>query len=132
MKTIILAMLLSVAPPHDLPQADVERLLEISSDLRARGFEQQADDVYAAATSRAFYRDDHPDELTISRAELDRLGDIICGPEGATDWTSEGPTCERAGWSQAEGRYVTPCDRGSDYRCEGSRKQSKSNQGDLQ
>jgi hypothetical protein len=40
----------------------------------------------------------------------------LCGPEGATDATAEGPTCERYGWS---GRaYVTPCQRPVDYVCE--------------
>jgi hypothetical protein len=45
-------------------------------------------------------------------ADLEQMLSIaiynICGPEGYHDWTDEGPTCEREGWSRVEGRYVVP------------------------
>lgn len=42
-------------------------------------------------------------------ARMEAVTAALCGPEGATDWTDEGPTCERYGWRSDLGRYI-PCD----------------------
>jgi len=56
------ASLSSPAKAAELPSPCVERLLEISTELRRLGFDQEAQAIYDIATDCQFCADDHPED----------------------------------------------------------------------